>query len=150
MPSARLTGCFILNTGTDGKALNAHRLMAPSTFSVHIALGCPVFLVAWHVFHIIYNIELKHTSYSSRHKRTLLEKMIALLDSLGLDAPCHFVDDAHHASCTIVLPLLRLGYHLFTRVRNNAAAYLPALPPERPRARTPKTVRGQDSVQDPV
>ena len=70
--------------------------------------------------------------FSNRDKRTQLDKMIALIGSLALDAPCYIVADAYYASCKIVLPLLRMGHHLVTRVRNNAVAYLPAPQPERP------------------
>ena len=39
----------------------------------------------------------------------------------GLDAPYYFVADAYYASRKIALPLLRVGHHLVTRVRNNKA-----------------------------
>jgi hypothetical protein len=68
--------------------------------------------------------------WSNRDQRTLLDKMIALLQSLALDAPCYFVADAYYASRKIALPLLRLGHHLVTRVRINAVGYRPAPPPE--------------------
>jgi len=64
--------------------------------------------------------------FSNRDQRTLLDKMIALLASLGCDAPYYFVADAYYASRKIAAPLLRLGNHLVTRVRNNAVAYWPA------------------------
>jgi hypothetical protein len=76
--------------------------------------------------------------FSNRDKRTLLDKMISLIGSLGLDDPCYFVADAYYASCKIVLPLLRLGHHLVTRVRNNAVAWRPAPPPERPKRGRPR------------
>lgn len=76
--------------------------------------------------------------FSNRDQRTLLDKMIALLGSLGLDAPCYFVADAYYASCKIALPLLRQGNHLVTRVRKNAVAYMPAPVPERPKRGHPK------------
>lgn len=78
------------------------------------------------------------TVFSNRDKRTLLDKMIALLDSLELDAPCYFVADAYYASCKIVLPLLRMGHHLVTRVRKNAVAYHPAPTPERRKPGRPR------------
>ena len=67
--------------------------------------------------------------FSNRDGRTLLDKMIALLASLGLDAPYYFVADAYYASRKIALPLLRVGPHLVTRVRNNAVGYWPAPAP---------------------
>ena len=76
--------------------------------------------------------------FSNHDKRTLLDKMIALLASLGLDAPYYFVADAYYASCKMALPLLRRGHHLVTRVRHNAVGYLPAPVPERPKRGRPK------------
>lgn len=76
--------------------------------------------------------------FSNRGQRTLLDKMIALLASLGLDSPYYFVADAYYASCKIALPLLQEGHHLVTRVRHNAVGYLPAPVPERPKRGRPK------------
>jgi len=76
--------------------------------------------------------------FSNRDQRTLLDKMIALLASLGLDAPYYFVADAYYASCKIALPLLRAEHHLVTRVRHNAVGYLPAPVPERRKRGRPK------------
>lgn len=76
--------------------------------------------------------------FSNRDRRTLLDKMIALLASLGLDTSYYFVADAYYASCKIVQPLLGLGHHLVTRVRNNAVGYVPAQRPERPKRGRPK------------
>jgi len=36
--------------------------------------------------------------FSNRDKRTLLDKMIELLDALGMTNPCYFVADAYYAS----------------------------------------------------
>jgi len=76
--------------------------------------------------------------FSNRDQRTLLDKMIALLASLGLDAPYYFVADAYYASCKIALPLLRAGHHLVTRVRHNAVGYLPVPAPERRKRGRPR------------
>jgi hypothetical protein len=76
--------------------------------------------------------------FSNRDQRTLLDKMIALLASLGLDAPYYFVADAYYASCKIALPLLRAGQHLVTRVRHNAVGYRPAPAPERRKRGRPR------------
>jgi hypothetical protein len=76
--------------------------------------------------------------FSNRDQRTLLDKMIALLVSLELDTPYYFVADAYYASRKIALPLLRLGHHLVTRVRNNAVGYLPVAPPEHQKRGRPK------------
>ncbi len=63
---------------------------------------------------------------SNRDKRTLLDKMMSLLFSLNIDAPCYFVADAYYASRGIAQKLLRAGKdHLISRVRSNAVAYYP-------------------------
>lgn len=71
--------------------------------------------------------------FSNRDQRTLLDKMIALLDSLGIKEQCYFVADAYYASGKVVNGLLRQGHHLVTLVRKNAVAYEPAPPPQGPR-----------------
>ena len=73
--------------------------------------------------------------FSNRDKRTLLDKMILLTDSLGMSEPFYFVADAYYASGKIVRGLLKKGNHLITRVRTNAVAY--ALP-VKPSADAPK------------
>jgi len=64
--------------------------------------------------------------FSNRCKRTLLDKMMDMLDSLELSESFYFVADAYYASKKIIVPLLQRGCHLVTRVRSNAVAYLPA------------------------
>ena len=76
--------------------------------------------------------------FSNRDQRSLLDKMIMLLQSLAIEVPYYFVADAYYASCKIALSLLRLGHHLITRVRTNAVGYLPAPVPERPKRGRPK------------
>jgi DDE superfamily endonuclease len=82
------------------------------------------------------------TVFSNRDQRTLLDKMILLLDSLGLQEPFYFVADAYYASGKIVRGLLSHRNHLVTRVKSNSVAFYPATPPpsHRPRrcARPPK------------
>jgi len=68
--------------------------------------------------------------FSNRDQRTLLDKMVQLLQSLAIETPYYFVADAYYASRKIALPLLRLGHHLITRVRNNAVGYERAPAPE--------------------
>jgi hypothetical protein len=63
---------------------------------------------------------------SNRDKKTLLDKMIAIIESLGLDQPFYFIADAYYASGKIVRKLLKNGNHLITRVKKNAVAYYPA------------------------
>ena len=58
--------------------------------------------------------------FSNRDQRTLLDKMILLLDSLGLKQPFYFVADAYYASGKVVRGLLTRGNHLVTRVKATA------------------------------
>ena len=75
------------------------------------------------------------TVFSNRDQRTLLDKMILLLDSLGLQQPFYFVADAYYASGKVVRGLLAHENHLVTRVKSNSVAFFPATPPppNRPR-----------------
>lgn len=68
------------------------------------------------------------TVFSNRDKRTLLDKMILLLDSLGLMVPFYLVADAYYASRKTVRGLLAKGNHLVTRVKSNSVGYFPATP----------------------
>ncbi len=79
------------------------------------------------------------TVFSNRDRRTLLDKMILLLGSLGLNQPFYFVADAYYASGKIVRGLLSHGNHLVTRVRSNSVAFFPATPP--PSHRPPRRGR---------
>jgi hypothetical protein len=49
--------------------------------------------------------------FSNREKRTLLDKMILLVDELDIDEPFIFVADAYYAAGKIVRGLLRRGNH---------------------------------------
>jgi len=84
------------------------------------------------------------TVFSNRDKRTLLDKMILLLDSLGLSVPFYFVADAYYANGKTVRGLLAKGNHLVTRVKSNSVAYFPAppQPTNRPRLRGRPTKYG--------
>src|SRR4029077_11625586 len=63
---------------------------------------------------------------SNRDKRTLLDKMLGLLDILAIKVPLYFVADAYYAAGKMVRGLLKQGNHLVTRVTCNAVAYAPA------------------------
>ena len=67
--------------------------------------------------------------FSNRDKRTLLDKMILLVNALGIPEPFYFVADAYYASGNIVRGLLDEGNHLVTRVKRNSVAYYPATTP---------------------
>jgi len=70
---------------------------------------------------------------SNRDKRTLLDKMILLIDSLGMNEPFYLVADAYYATGKIVRGLLAKGNHLVTRVKSNSVAWFPAPPSHSPR-----------------
>ena len=69
--------------------------------------------------------------WSARDRRTLLDKLSALLLGLQWHGPLTVVADAYYAAAKFARSLLAQGHHLVTRVRSNAVAYFP---PPRPRA----------------
>src|SRR6516162_11766595 len=73
--------------------------------------------------------------WSNRDKRTLLDKMLALIQSLMITGPYYFVADAYYAAGKMVNGLLKQGSHLVSRVKSNAVAFLPAEPQTGPRKR---------------
>ena len=60
--------------------------------------------------------------WSNRDRRTLLDKMLALLAIVAIKEPFYFVADAYYASGKIVNGLDQ-NHHLVTRVKSNAVAY---------------------------
>src|ERR1700704_6327294 len=78
--------------------------------------------------------------WSNRDRRTLLDKMLGLIDILALRAPFYFVADAYYAAGKMARGLLKQGNHLVTRVKSNAVAYAPATPKKGKKTRgRPKT-----------
>ena len=73
--------------------------------------------------------------WSNRDKRTLLDKMLALIQTLMITGPYYFVADAYYAAGKMVNGLLKQGSHLVSRVKSNAVAFLPAEPQNGPRKR---------------
>jgi hypothetical protein len=67
--------------------------------------------------------------WSARDRRTLLDKLSALLLGLQWSCPLTIVADAYYAAAKFARSLLAEGHHLVTRVRSNAVAYFP--PPQR-------------------
>ena len=61
--------------------------------------------------------------WSNRDRRTLLDKLGALLVGLPWDQPVTVVADAYYAAAKFARGLLAQGHHLVTRVRSNAVAY---------------------------
>src|ERR1017187_6999930 len=66
--------------------------------------------------------------WSNRDRRTLLDKLGALLVGLPWDQPVTVVADAYYAAAKFARGLLAQGHHLVTRVRSNAVACFPASP----------------------
>lgn len=66
--------------------------------------------------------------WSNRDRRTLLDKMLALLEIVEVQEPFYFVADAYYAAGKIVRGLLEQNNHLVTRVKSNAVAYTPYRP----------------------
>ena len=62
--------------------------------------------------------------WSNRDRRTLLDKMLALLGIVAITQPCYFVADAYYAARKIVAGLLEQNNYLVTRVKSNAVAYI--------------------------
>lgn len=74
--------------------------------------------------------------WSNRDRRTLLDKMIALLQGLAITQPYYFVADAYYAAGKMVCAMLDRGNHLLTRAKSNSIAYAaPAAPGARRRGR---------------
>jgi hypothetical protein len=60
---------------------------------------------------------------TNRDKRTLLDKMLALLRIVALPQSYYFVADAYYASRKMVNGVLSSGNHLITRCKSNSVAY---------------------------
>jgi len=73
--------------------------------------------------------------WSNRDRRTLLDKMLALLGLVSIATPFYLVADAYYAAGKVVNGLLAQGHHLVSRVKSNAVAYAPAEPPQGKRKR---------------
>jgi hypothetical protein len=61
--------------------------------------------------------------FSNRTKRKLTDKMVSLVQMIGITLPFYFVADAYYACRTIAFGIIHSGGHIVTRVRNNAVAY---------------------------
>ena len=63
--------------------------------------------------------------FSNRNKLTLLDKMMRMVDSLGLPT-FYFIADAYYCARKVMASLLAKGNHLVSRVKITAVAYVPA------------------------
>jgi len=61
--------------------------------------------------------------FSNRDHRSLLDKLVLLVNSLALTLPFYLVADTYYAAANIINPLLETGQHLITAARSNAVAY---------------------------
>jgi len=84
--------------------------------------------------------------WSNRDRRTLLDKMLALLDTVAIGQPFYLVADAYYAAGKVVGGLLAQNNHLITRVKSNAVAYRPYSHPQGPKTRGRPKVYGQKVV----
>ena len=73
--------------------------------------------------------------FSNRDQRTLLDKLLGLVNRLQLDEPCYLVADAYYASGKMVKGSLAQGHDLVTRAKSNCVAYRRAPLPRSKRAR---------------
>ena len=76
--------------------------------------------------------------FSNRDRRTLMDKMLAMLTDLLLTTPVYLVLDAYDANRKMVLGLAEQGHHLVCRVRGTAVAYHRALPATKRKRGRPK------------
>lgn len=67
--------------------------------------------------------------FSNRDKRTLLDKLVTMVLSLGISIPAYLIADAYYANRKVIEPLTKSGQHLISAVRSNVVAYEPAAPP---------------------
>jgi hypothetical protein len=70
--------------------------------------------------------------FTNRDKRTLLDKIVIMLGSLGITLPHYLVGDIYYAAKPVIARLRAAGQHLVSAVKSNAVAYFP---PDAPAAR---------------
>ena len=81
--------------------------------------------------------------FSNRSKKTLLDKMVGLINDVAITEPFYFVADAYYASQKIIKGMVVLGNHLVTLVRSNAVAYYPCNEKRVPGKRGRKKIYGK-------
>ena len=85
---------------------------------------------------------------TNRDKRTLMDKMLALLAIVGIEAPYYFVADRYYICRKIVRGLLAQGNHLVVHVKLNAVAWMPHVHNGgTQRARPPADIWQEDQAQ---
>ena len=83
--------------------------------------------------------------FTNRDHRSLLDKLILLIHSLGIELPFYLIADTYYAAANIIQPLLAAGQHLVAAVRSNAVAY--AAPPAPTSARRGRPRRYGKKIQ---
>ena len=73
-----------------------------------------------------------------KHKLTELMAHMGIETATGFEEPMIFVADAYYACKEMILPLLKKGHDLVTRVRSNTVGYFPAPKPKKPRRGRPR------------
>lgn len=66
--------------------------------------------------------------FSNRDKKTMIDKLLHLLNSLAIPLPFYFIADAYYATRKSIKALLANGNHLIARAKSNTVAYL--VPPD--------------------
>jgi hypothetical protein len=69
---------------------------------------------------------------SNRDKRTLMDRLITMVNSLKLEIPFYLIADAYYGNRKIICGLIKTGQHLICRARSNSVAF------ERPAEATQK------------
>jgi hypothetical protein len=83
--------------------------------------------------------------FSNRDKRTLMDKMVSALFSITdlLQNDIILLADSYYANKKVLKPLVKKGMHLVARIRNNAVAYYPPIPPQKKGTKGRKKKYGQ-------
>ena len=87
--------------------------------------------------------------FTNRDRRSLLDKLVLLVNSLAVTLPFYLVADAPYASAKIIRPLLKTGQHLAASLRTDAVAYEPAPAPSSPRRGRPRTCGPKIHLRNP-
>jgi hypothetical protein len=86
--------------------------------------------------------------WSNRDRRSLLDKLGALLLALPWPEAITVVADAYYAAGKFARRLLQFGHHLVTRVRSNAVAFFPVAPAQSKRRGRPKKYGRKTHLRD--
>lgn len=86
--------------------------------------------------------------WSNRDRRSLLDRLGALLLALPWPEPVTVVADAYYAAGKFARRLLQSSHHLVTRVRSNAIAFFPVAPSQSKRRGRPKKYGRKTHLRD--